>query len=137
MSNKLNILLQKIKNDPSNAENYEELGKYYLENDILEDAGKQLIASLELNCDNGWSYLYMGNLFYRKEKYELALSYFKCALTIMNGVSVPCWCMAETFEKMQQYDKADEYFNKAVKLEPDNSTSLEKLGKWQQRYLQH
>ena len=61
MDNGINIdeLLLQIKNEPSNAEHYQELGKYYIRNKEFVSAIKALQNSLELNPDDGWTYMYI------------------------------------------------------------------------------
>ena len=130
-------LLRLIEDQPINAEHHQELGKYYLREKDYDSAEKALHRSLELNCDDGWTYMYMGNLRHLQDRIEEALGFFQYAEKLMPDISTPLWCIAEMNEKLKRYDKANEYFEKAADTDANDADSIRKLKEWREWYVKH
>jgi len=130
-------LLLLIASEPNNAEYYQELGKIYIYEKELELAAKTLHKSLELNFEDGWTYMYLGNIYNHKKNYEQSIGFFEYAARFLPGIATPFWCMAEMYEKLGRPGKARQYFEQAVKVDQSDQDSIKKLKNWQSRYAEH
>jgi tetratricopeptide (TPR) repeat protein len=134
--NKVELLLL-IANEPNNAEYQQELGRLFIREKNYEAATKALQRSLELDCDDAWTYMYLGNVCHHQDGPEDALGFFQHAAQLMPDNSSPCWCIAEMYEKLKLYDTADAFYEKAVEIDPDDEDSIRKLKKWKEQYIKH
>ncbi len=130
-------LLKKLTEEPNNAELYQELGKLYIREKKTDEAKRVLLKSLELDCNDGWTFLFLGNVSYSGEQYETALRYFEQALESLSDIATPYWCMAEAYEKLNQYDKAHEFYQTAVKKDPSDEDAIRRLKEWNEWYVRH
>ena len=130
-------ILELIEKEPNNAQHYQDLGKFYVREKDFELAEKYFHKSLELDSEDAWTYMYLGNLCHHKNMIEESLKYYEFAAKLMPDVAAPFWCIAEMHEKLKQYNLADSYFEKAVKIDPNNEDAVRKLKEWKDWYVKH
>ena len=126
-------LLKMLQNKPLDADLYQELGKSYYREKELDMALDAYLKSLGLDDSNPWTYLYLGNVYYHQHNYSEALDMFIKSSELMPDSAVPCWCMADTYEKMCDAYQADKYYRLAVQVDPDNIEANKKLYAWLER----
>lgn len=124
-----------MKEKGKSAETYQQLGKALVKAKYLEEALIAFKKSLELNEQDPWSHLYIGNIYYRKKQYEEAVMWFEKSTNLLKDSATPLWCLAEAFEKLDKMKLADFYFRKATEVDTENEEALKRLQSWNRRYV--
>lgn len=130
---KFRNISEMIRNDPEDEELYQKLGILYMKYKDYESAEGAYKKALQLNPDNPWTYLYFGNLHYAKNNISKAIEWFKEASRRIPDNACPFWCLAEAYEKSDQWYMADKYFIKAVDVDPSDAEAVKKLEDWLDR----
>ncbi|MES1221665.1 MAG: tetratricopeptide repeat protein, partial [Bacteroidota bacterium] len=104
----------------------------YVENLVLALIGKgdqveeeiylQQLLKINPNHFNAWNEL--GIISYNKGKNKQAIKYYEKALTIDGSVSTILENIALAYTADKQYDKAIEYYQKAIDMNPENVSAL-------------
>ncbi len=122
------LLRRAVSLNPEFSDAYVELGKSYLHLDNIEEAEKALRTAIELD-DNGWAHLYLGNLFYQEEDFDAALKEFHSAKECFPELSTPLWCIADIHREIGELEESEQYYRRAVAVEPSDAASLARLGR--------
>jgi tetratricopeptide (TPR) repeat protein len=112
---------------PDDDEICKELSKIYLKNKELKKAEKVLLKAKNLNKEDGWITLYLGNLYYTKNELETALIKFNEALSLMEPIAINYICIGDVYRKKKDFLEAYKYYNKALKLDTDDSITIKRL----------
>jgi len=123
-------LLEVVRNDQKNFEAHQDLGKLYVKLGDRDKAVQYYKKALELNISDGWTHLYIGNVFYAKHQFQDALKWFFEALKLIPEVPAPYWCIANAYEKINDFENADIFYKKAVEVDPDDDQAHRLLAKW-------
>jgi tetratricopeptide (TPR) repeat protein len=84
---------------------------------------KHLQALLDLHPQNERIQYHTGSHYYRKEKYEKAISYFKKSAELNDSFSPPLNMLGYSYMFLNKNEKAGHYFQKYVDLSPDIANS--------------
>ena len=94
-------------------------------NHLLEDT-----PAADLAQDQAVLYRYAGSLARRAELYPLAIDYFELALTFGPETNFIYRNLGISYEQLDQTQKAEQAFLKALALNPDDATTLNYIGYW-------
>ena len=72
----------------------------------------------------------MGNLWFVSSCYEEAETFSREAIEHLPGVACPYWCIADVYDKLGYWNRAEEYYRLAVEVDPLNTQASEKLEEW-------
>lgn len=127
--NKRNLLLERaIAVAPEYAEAFVELGKSYKKLGEIEKAKSAYKKAIEIE-DDGWARLYLGNLFYGIGDLPAAEIEFIKAQKLLPDIAAPLWCQGDVYRLKGEVKKSEQFYQKAVKLESNDSQSLARLGR--------
>ena len=111
---------------------YDGLAALYFEKGDIDEAREMIKLSLAGNTKNVMSYIVQGDILYTEGKKDEALAEFYQALEITDALN---WqkarvnnALAIGFFNDGKIEKSEEYFQKALSLEPENSDTLFNLG---------
>lgn len=114
--------------DPKYAAARRELGGALKHIGQYSDAERHLRRAIKLDNTDGWAYLYLGTLMWRKLKPIEAEQAFKMAITTWPNEGTPYWCLADFYKHHGRLKKAEGLYKKAVQLDPDSSVAHSRLG---------
>jgi tetratricopeptide (TPR) repeat protein len=120
-------VLALIRERPADAELFQQLGRLYTKAGRVEDARQAYERSLELDPNDPFTHLYLGNWFYARQMYPEALARFQQAAEIAPREAVAYSCQGDVYRAQGRHELAQEAYEKAVRLAPDNERSREKL----------
>ena len=124
------LFRQAIVLDPANAaEVYNYLGYMWVEHNMHLDEAEQMInKALELDPSNGAYLDSLGWLKFRKGKYEEALSdLLRAAQNLTRDDPVVFDHIGDTYARLNKIPQALEYWQKAIALDAENKTLVEKV----------
>src|SRR5688572_11642499 len=122
------LLKRAVALDPGFSDAYVELGKSHLRLNDIEEAESALRTAVELD-GNGWAHLYLGNLFYREQDWDAALDEFRAAEQRFPELGVPLWCSGDIHREAGDLAKSEDYYRRAVAVEPSDAAALARLGR--------
>jgi len=131
---KIDLLRKAVTEEPLDWELHQELGRAYMKADKLVEAEDALNTARALNGKDPWTHMYFGNLCNRRGEHVAAIGHFKVAMQLMPDSATPLWCMAEMYECLDEYEKADNYYRKAVEIDPSDEHARSKWAQWQEWY---
>ena len=100
---------------------------------VMEAALNQLsedTPAADLAQDQAGLYRYAGSLARREELYQDAIDYFEAALTFGAETNFIYRNLGISYEQLDQTQKAEQAFLKALALNPDDATTLNYIGYW-------
>src|SRR5687767_14772066 len=106
-------LLARLKERPSDSELFQQLGQAYTKAGRTEEAREAFERSLELDPDNAFSHLYLGNWFYGKRLYPDALARFRRAAELLPDEAVAHWCIGDVYHAEGRFDLAQSAYQTA------------------------
>ena len=115
------------------AEFYQELGELFSKVGRGDAADAAYSESLRLDPCDAFTHLYIGNRHYQKEEYEEALESFEYATGLLPDVAVCYWCQANVYEKQERYGLAEEFYERAVEVDPADRGARRQLRRWKKR----
>ena len=127
-------LKRAIARNPTSAILHQGLGRTYSKLQSFKDARHCFVKSLKLDPSDLWTNLYLGNSYFREGDYPSALDYFNNARSLDSKVVMPLVCLADTFHKLGEDEKADCLYNKAVQTDPECEVARRNLERWQAHY---
>jgi len=126
----LNISMMQKKLDPNNADIYHQRGQVYILLERLEEAVREFGMAVKLSPEQGMTYIQKCYAEYRLAyvtQNQLALftvmNDFNSAITKFPDCVESYSVMAQVLTEQQQFDQADTFFDKAIKIAP-NMASL-------------
>ena len=123
-------VLSLIETRPADAELHQRLGLLYSKAGRMEESRAAYERSLALNPTDPFTHLYFGNWFYSSEMYSEALMRFKHATELSPDQAVGYWCQGDAHQSMGQYDLAQQAYETAVRVAPDNWQAHKRLAAW-------
>lgn len=123
-------VLALIAERPADAELFQHLGKLYKGIGRMEEARRAFERSLELDPQDGFTHLYLGNWFYASEMNSEALAQFQQAAELLPDQAVAHWCQGDVYQSQGRFDLAQHAYETAVKVAPDDELAREKLTAW-------
>jgi len=106
------------------------IGQHYLRNRLFTDCFAYYSRALAIDPDDGWTYLYIGNLCYALSCYDEAETHFKRAIELLPDVACPYWALADVYDKQGYWLRTEENYRRAVEIEPSDDVSKRKLAEW-------
>ena len=114
------ILERLVKSTPHISEYYRILGQIYSEEGDQDKAVDTLIDALKWDPNNAWALLMMGNIFAKfKNDLETALKYYKQAAKLNPEDNIAINNIGANLMQLGKHEDAREYFNKALKINPE------------------
>lgn len=134
LKRKAERLKRAIARNPSSAILHQGLGRTYSDLKSFKEARHCFVNSLQLDPSDLWTNLYLGNSYFRDGDYPSALDYFNNARSLDAKVAMPLVCLADTFHKLGEDEKADRLYNEAVQTDPECEVARRNLERWQAHY---
>ena len=105
------------------------IGGAYLRQRELKKCHAYYTRALEVDPDDGWTHLKMGNLagLYSQEDAEM---HIRRAIELMPDVACPYWCLADLYNKQGYWSRTEEYYRRAVEIDPSDVVAKSKLQDW-------
>jgi tetratricopeptide (TPR) repeat protein len=125
-------VLALIENQPGDAELYQRLGQLYSEADRPEEARGAFERSIELDPNDAFTHLFLGNWCYKRRMYQEALTRFQHAAELMPDKPVAYWCQGDAYRAQGRYHLAQRAYEAAVRVSPDHQTARERLAEWRE-----
>jgi tetratricopeptide (TPR) repeat protein len=130
LSDQLEGLRSAYKADPENVEAASKLAQLYADKGWFNEAMEVYKAIIKHNENNYSLLLEFGNLCFRRQDFDEALSTFK-KLSVLKPQRVEGWNNLGIVQLANHEDEsALESFNKVLELEPDNAGALLNLGNY-------
>jgi tetratricopeptide (TPR) repeat protein len=123
-------VLALIEGRPADAELYQRLGQLCSKAGRAEEARGAYEQSLELDPNDAFTHLFLGNWFYGSRMYPEALVQFRHAVELLPDQAVAYWCQGDVYRAQGRYDLAQQAYETAVHVAPDNQQAREKLATW-------
>jgi tetratricopeptide (TPR) repeat protein len=120
--------LQLIKQFPSSAELYSELGNVFSDNKNFDIAIKAYLKAIELSPHFSIAHFNLGNCYFRIQQFSDAKISFENALKIDNNFFQAFLNLGNTFLKLNDLDQSKNCFLKALNLSPLNPSPYVNLG---------
>ncbi len=119
-----------LKLDPNYAPILNSLGYVYAVNEIkLDKAEKMLKKAIEIEPDNGAYLDSLGWVYFKKKEYKKAEKYLFEAVEIVKDPDI-YEHLGDLYIKMDQKDKAMNYYKEGIKHFPDNKNLKEKIRRY-------
>ncbi len=106
------------------------IGRHYLRERQLDKCHSYYSRALEIDPDDGWTHLYMGNLCYALSCYDDAETYFKQAIELLPDVACPHWCLGDVYDEMGYWSRTEQSYRRAVEIDPTDAKYKQKLNEW-------
>lgn len=120
-----------IELDPAYAMAHRELGwALSLLEDKDPDAEYHLRRAIELNDEDGWAHIYLGNILWRRGDRDSAEECFKRAVEVWPEIATPHWCLALFYEYENRPNDAAKLYEKALTVDPDDPVANKSFGKY-------
>ena len=106
------------------------IGIRYVKLPQLDRAYEYYMRALQLDPDDGWTHIYLGNLNYASKRYPDAFSCFSRGAELLPEVACPYWCLGDVYHAMGNDSLAAANYEKAITMEPECQEAqhgLEKL----------
>jgi len=119
-----------LKERPDDAELYQHLGGLYFKRGDLMDAWKAYMQSFRLDPDDPWTCLKFATLLSCCDDKNHARLLFDRAIALEPGLAVAHWCSANLYRAQGDYSLAEQAYERAVEVDPDDKQARDKLAKW-------
>lgn len=128
-SRAIDLFEKAIEVDPEYASAHRELGWALsrLEGKDAE-AEYQLRRAAELNDEDGWAHIYLGNILWQREDLSSAEESFKKAVEVWPEIAVPYWCLALFYEHEGRKEEAESLYQQGLDLDPDDPQANKLFG---------
>ena len=100
-----------------------DLGVYYSNNKMTEEAIKEFNKALKLDPNFGYAINQLAYLYSSRNEFEKALEYFKKYAEVSPGDANPFDSMGEMYFRMGRLDESIEKFKEALEVKPDFPSS--------------
>ena len=108
----------------------QDLGKRCILRQKLDDALEAMQESLALNDSDGWTYAYIGNIYYKKQQYHIALDWFEKASLHLEQCASPFLGVGDAYRALGNDKQAERYYRKALEISPTNKSVLKRFNKF-------
>jgi tetratricopeptide (TPR) repeat protein len=125
---RLERLLALAEKVPNDQDIEQDIARCHLELQDIDEAERVLKSSLVRN-ENGWTRLYLGNLYWRKRDLASAEEQFRFALDLMPNDSVPRWCLGDILDAADRLEEAEAQFRWALTVNPSDGCAHARLGR--------
>ena len=115
---------------PADAELFQRLGQLYLKAGRFEEARQAYERSLELDPNDPFTHLFLGNWFYAGRMYPEALERSQRAAELLPDEAVAYWFQGDIYRAQGRYELAQQAYETAVHIAPDDQQACEKLAAW-------
>lgn len=129
-SQQLEDIEDRIAIEPFNAELHQSLGKALRAAGDRDAARNAFEQATVLDPSDPWSHLYLGNLSYEEEDYSEALEIFTHAHELAPDLAMSLICMADACHSLGKLDLADQYYHRAVQVDPLDDIATQNLERW-------
>lgn len=123
-------LLKLERKSPRDVDLLVSIGREYLHQRRLDLCHSYYSRALAIDPEDGWTRLYMGNLFFALACYDEAVAEFQKAMELLPDVSCPHWCLAEVYAKQGYWSRTEHHFRRAVEVDPSGDDAKRKLEAW-------
>ncbi len=122
------VFLRLLELEPDNAMALNYLGYMYADKGIeLERAEKMIKKALKIDPDNGAYLDSYAWVMFKRGKYKEALKYQLLAIKASDEDAILFDHMGDIYFKLNELEKAQSHWRKALELDPENESILEKL----------
>ena len=139
MDNIKETLIKKMKDDissnPDVAQNYLVLGKFYLSENLLDEALLVYEKMLEKFPENMEATSNIGSINFYKQNYEKAVEYFEKAVLIDGNVFLIYFNLANSYAELGNFDSALINYQKALNLENNNPDIYDHIKRFSENTL--
>jgi Tfp pilus assembly protein PilF len=115
--------------DPEYAMAHRELG-WALSREKEKDAEAEyhLRRAVELNDEDGWAHIYLGNIRWRRGDLSSAEQSFRNAIEVWPEIAIPYWCLALFYEYVGRTEDAIRLYQQGVAVDPDDVQANKMFG---------
>lgn len=106
------------------------IGKHYLKQRQPAKCHSYLSRALAIDPDDGWTHLFMGSLCCGLSCCDEAETHFKRAIELLPNVACPYWCLADVYNEQGYWSRTEQYYRRAVEVDPSNAKAKQKLDEW-------
>lgn len=126
----LDGLLELERRTPRDVDLLVAIGRHYFKQRDLKQCHAYYSKALDVDPDEGWTHLYMGNLCFAISCYDQAERYFKRAAELLPGNSCPLWCLGDVYAKQGYWSRTEQLYRRAVETDPRDETAEKRLEAW-------
>ena len=123
-------VLALLRERPDDAELYQQLGELHFKRRELMEAWEAFMQSLRLDPDDPWTCLKFGTLLTICDDKHYARELFDRAIALDAELAVAHWCSANLYRKQGEYDLAEQAYERAVDVDPEDEQARGKLAEW-------
>jgi tetratricopeptide (TPR) repeat protein len=127
-------LIAQLRGLSDDAQFFQDLGKRFHDEKRNQHEKAAYELSLELDPNNYYTHLYLGNWYYRKRQYAPAFEHFARAGELMPDDSIWRWCMAGVFEWTDRLDEAEALYRKAIAVNPTDKAAKRYYRRFRRRW---
>ena len=84
------------------------------------EAEYHIRRAVELNVEDGWAHIYLGNILWQRGDLYSAEQSFKKAVELWSDIAVPYWCLALFYERGGRTEDANRLYQRGVAVDPDD-----------------
>ncbi len=115
--------------DPDYACAHRELGWVLYKRGVGEETEAHLRRAVELDPSDTWAHIYLGSYIWTADV-DATVAEFRAAMELHPEWATPLWSLGKIYEEQfRDLDLAQSYFEKALKLDPENEAALKGLGR--------
>jgi serine/threonine protein kinase/Tfp pilus assembly protein PilF len=122
------ILKEIVEKYPKEKRAYENLGGYYANKRMYDQAIEEYIKALELDPTYGWALNHLAYTYSDVGDFEKAMEYFEKYASVSPGDANPIDSMAELYFLMGRLDEAIAKYKEALKVKPDFYMANDSIG---------
>jgi tetratricopeptide (TPR) repeat protein len=115
--------------DPNYAEAHREFGWLLRKQRRIEESESHLRRAIQLQPDDAWAHIYLGNLLWRKGDEGQASTELEWARESAPGWAAPLWTLANLHEDRKEWAKAQDLYERALDLVPDDAVANMNFGR--------
>src|SRR5262249_1687936 len=86
--------------------------------------------AIELNDHDGWAWIYLANLLWRRRDFGPAEESFKKAVEVWPEIATAYWCLALFYQYQGRMAEAERLFRLGLEVDPDDPIAMRLLGRY-------
>ncbi len=129
-SESIDDVLALLEERPTDSAPFQKLGQLYMKAGRLEEAQQVYERLLDLDPKDPFTHLFLANCFSARKMYPEALARSQCAAELLPDEAVAYWCQGDIYKAQGQYRLAQEAYERAVRVAPENEQAHDKLAAW-------
>ena len=126
----LTDLVRRTVCEPRNGSLFQELGRLHTERGHREEARAAFERAIELEPQDLFNHLFLGNWHYANNDAVPAIEHFTRASELLPNDPAPYWCLADAYQLIGDDKQADSNFRRAVQVDPKSKIARKKLAAW-------